>query len=165
MWKQVYKTLHYHRLIIITLVTYLTIHLIEEALLGFPAWALTRWGIPGYTTFKWLIHNVYFAGFLIIGYFIYRINKEKYLVFGLGIVVWGLLNALNHIIFTVIFLEYSPGLLTGLLFLAYTIMTIFKLKEQDKLSFKIISLSIFIGVIYWVLPIVSFIEIDKLMGL
>jgi len=115
-------------LILGTLLAYLTLHLLEEWLLGFPAWAEQRWGIPDYTAIKWLMHNAYFAFFLVLGYAIYRINRERYLPLGLGIPIWGLLNFGNHVVFSLLFLEYSPGLVTGLVFLLLGILALRKTK-------------------------------------
>jgi hypothetical protein len=71
------KSLKLEHLILGTLLVYVTLHVLEGWLFGFPAWALRRWGIPGYDVPKWLLHNVYFAFFLIVGYLVYRSNKER----------------------------------------------------------------------------------------
>lgn len=165
MWNKVIKKANMTNLILSSLIIYLTVHLIEEGIFGFPAWALKRWGIPDYTTFKWLIHNIYFIVFLGIGFFIYKRNKEKYLAVGLGIVIWGLMNTLNHVIFSLIYMEYSPGLFTGLLFLILAIIAFLKLKEQDKFSLRLILLSSIFGVIYWMVPIIAFINVDQIISL
>jgi len=148
-----------------TLLLYVTLHLLEEGIFGFPAWAERRWAIPNYTVSKWLLHNVYFIFFLVLGYFIYRINKERLLFVGLGIVVWGLLNSLNHIVFSVIFLEYSPGLFTGLIFLLFAVLALKRIREMGKLSLGLILLSILFGILYWGLPMILFIEVDKILGI
>lgn len=158
------KTLKLEHLVLGTLLTYITLHLFEEWLFGFPNWALRRWGIPGYDVPKWLLHNIYFAFFLGVGYFVYRSNKEKLLFVGLGIVVWGLLNSLNHIVFTAIFLEYSPGLFTGLIFLLFAILAL-KAREIERLSWKLILLSVLFGLLYWAVPIVLFIQVDRMLGI
>lgn len=44
------KTLKLKHLILGTLLVYVTLHVLEEWLFGFPAWAEARWGIPNYTT-------------------------------------------------------------------------------------------------------------------
>ncbi|HDQ74112.1 MAG TPA: HXXEE domain-containing protein [Chloroflexi bacterium] len=159
------KALTLNHLILGTLLVYVTLHLMEEWLLGFPAWAELRWGIPGYTVSKWLFHNVYFAFFLTLGYLVYRRNNEKFLAMGLGIVVWGLLNSLNHIIFTLIFLEISPGIFTGFIFLFFAILTWRKVRGTEKSSGKLWALSSFFGLAYWIVPIVLFISIDSMLGI
>jgi hypothetical protein len=152
-------------LILGTLLVYVTVHLLEEWWFGFPAWAEARWGIPGYTVVKWLLHNVYFAAFLAAGYILYRINPDRFLFAGLGIVVWGVLNSVNHIAFTIIFLEYSPGLFTGLVFVILAVLAYQRVREMDRLSWKTVVPSILAGLFYWGAPIVLFITVDGILGI
>jgi hypothetical protein len=107
------------RLIIMSLLLYIPIHAVEEGAFGFPAWAESYWRIPDYTFEKWVIHNLFFVGALLLGYIIYRINKEKLLVFGVGMVCWGIMNTANHIGCSLVFLRYEPGILTSLLWIPY----------------------------------------------
>ncbi len=137
------KSLKLEHLILGTLLVYVTLHVLEEWLFGFPAWALRRWGIPGYDTPKWALHNVYFAFFLVVGYLIYRSNKERWLPVGLGILVWGFMNSvIAHIAFTLIFLEYSPGILTSLIFLLFAALGLQRVREMGRWSWKVAALSI-----------------------
>ncbi len=159
------KQIKLEHLVLGTLLAYVTVHLVEEWWFGFPAWAEVRWGIPGYTVFKWLLHNVYFAFFLAAGYVVYRINRDKFLFAGLGIVIWGLLNSINHIVFTIIFLEYSPGLFTGLIFAAFAVLAYRRVREMERLSWKTMVPSILAGLFYWGAPIVLFITVDKMLGI
>ena len=152
-------------LVLGTLLVYVTLHLLEEWFFGFPAWAEARWRIPNSTVSKWLLHNVYFAFFLAVGYLLYRSNSEKWLSVGLGIIIWGLLNSLNHIIFTVIFLEYSPGLFTGLIFLLFAVLALKRVREMERLSWNLALLSVLFGLLYWGVPMVLFIEVDKMLGI
>lgn len=149
-----------------TLLTYVSLHLLEEWLFDFPAWAEANWHIPNYTVFKWLLHNVYFAFFLILGYIVYRIDKDRFLFAGLGIVIWGLMNCvISHIAFTVIFLQYSPGFFTGLIFLFIAILALCRVREMGKLSWKVLVPSILAGLLYWTVPIILFITVDKMLNI
>ena len=159
------KEVKLEHLVIGTLLVYITLHLLEEGVFGFPTWAEGRWGIPNYTVFKWLLHNCYFIFFLVVGYFIYRINKERFLPLGLGIVIWGLLNSLNHIVFSVIFLEYSPGLFTGLIFLLFAVLAFRRIREMGKLSAGLVLPSILFGLLYWGLPMALFVTVDIMLGI
>ena len=159
------KQLKLAHLILLTLLVYVTVHLLEEWWFGFPAWAEARWGIPGYTAFKWLLHNVYFAFFLGVGYILYRVNQDRFLFAGLGIIIWGLLNSINHIVFTIIFLEYSPGLFTGLIFAVLAVLAYRRAREMGKLSWRTVVPSILAGLFYWGAPIVLFITVDKMLGI
>ena len=152
-------------LVLGTLLVYVTLHLLEEWLFGFPAWAEQRWGIPDYTVTKWLMHNAYFTFFLVLGYIIYRVNIEKFLPLGLGITIWGLLNFANHVVFSLIFLEYSPGLITSLIFLLLGIFALRQARISGQLSTRVTILSVLCALLYWGLPIGLFITIDLMLGL
>jgi hypothetical protein len=160
------KWLKLEHLILGTLLVYVTLHVFEEWLFGFPDWALRRWGIPGYDVPKWLLHNVYFAFFLAVGYLVYRSNQDRWMPLGLGILVWGFLNsAIAHIAFTVIFLEYSPGIITSLIFVYFAVMGLAQLRRAGRLSWKLIVPSVACGLLYWGVPMVVFIEVDKALGM
>ena len=152
-------------LVLGTLMVYVTLHILEEAIFGFPAWAERRWGIPNLTMSNWLLHQPYFMFFLGLGYFIYRSNRDRFLTVGLGVVMWGLVNVLDHIFWSVIFLEYSPGLFTGLIFLLFTLLALKRVREMGKLSPGLILLSILFGLLYMGLPILLFIAVDKMLGI
>jgi hypothetical protein len=158
------STLNLEHLILGTLLAYITLHLLDEGLFNFAAWAELRWQIPNYTVPKWLLHNVYFVFFLGLGYFIYRRQPAKFLPAGLGIVIWGFMNGLSHFIFSLIFWEYSPGLLSGLIFIAIAVLAYQRARQMDVLSPRVVGFSILTALLYWGLPITLFIEIDRLLG-
>jgi hypothetical protein len=164
-WKTRANELKLHQLILGTLLVYVTLHFFEEGLFDFAGWAELRWRIPNYTTSKWLLHNVYFIFFLGLGYILFRRDPSKFLPAGLGINIWGLMNGLSHIIFSLIFLEYSPGLFTGLIFIGLAIPVYQRVREDNLLKTSVIGFSILAGLLYWRLPIFMFIEIDKLIGI
>jgi hypothetical protein len=43
------QNLKLERPVLLSLLAYLTVHLLEEGIFGFPAGAELRWGIPNYT--------------------------------------------------------------------------------------------------------------------
>lgn len=154
------KNIQFKYLPLLCILFYISFHLIEEGILGFPEWVRIRWEIPIYDTELWLIHNYYFTFYLLLGCFFYFVNDKKFLSLGLGILVWGLLNFLNHAIFSIIFIEYSPGLVSGVVFLLLFALGIQKLKESKLLNTKILSLGLLFGILYWVIPIISFLFAD-----
>ncbi|MBN1889714.1 MAG: HXXEE domain-containing protein [Thermoflexales bacterium] len=160
-----FRELKLEHLILGTLLLYVTLHLLEEGLFGFPAWAEARWGIPGYTAPKWLLHNVYFSFFLALGYVVYRRDKDRFLFVGLGIIIWGLLNMLNHTIFSLLFLEYSPGLFTGFVFGLFAVLAFRRVREMGRLSWRLALSSFLFGLLYWTVPIVLFISVDQALGI
>jgi hypothetical protein len=157
--------LNLDQLILGSLLVYITLHMLDEGIFNFAAWAEMRWHIPNYTVPKWLLHNLYFIFFLGLGYFIYRRNPTKFQAAGLGILLWGLMNGLSHIIFSLIFMEYSPGLLSGLIFIVIAVLGYQKVRESNLLSTRLLGFTILAGLLYWGLPIWLFVEVDKLLGI
>ena len=149
-------------LVTFVLLAYLPLHLLEEGFLGFPAWAESYWRIPNYTVGKWLFHNVFFVAVLLVGYVIYRVNKEKYLSAGFGIILWGFMNTLNHVGCSIAFGEIEPGLFTSLLFLLIFVLAVLKVRATGQLSPKLIGQAVLWNLLYWGVPIVSFILVPGL---
>ncbi|MBL6964891.1 MAG: HXXEE domain-containing protein [Bacteroidetes bacterium] len=154
------KKIQFKYLPLICILFYISFHLIEEGIFGFPEWAKIRWGISIYDMEMWLVHNFYFTFYLLLGWFFYFVNEKKFLSLGLGILIWGLLNFLNHAIFSIIFIEYSPGLVSGVVFLLLFVLGVQKLKESKLLNTKQVLLGILSGILYWVLPMISFLFAD-----
>ncbi len=145
---------------ILSIVLYATIHLLEEGLFGFPAWAEASWGLPGYTTERWLIHNYFFLGAQLTLFLIYIFTNFKNKTMILGIVMWGIINTLNHTVFTIIQLKYSPGLISSFLFII-PLIWIIKVMKQKQILNKIILLKGFgIGLLLWIVPIILFLLFD-----
>jgi hypothetical protein len=145
---------------ILAIVLYATIHLLEEGLFGFPAWAEKSWGIPGYTVQRWLIHNYFFLGTQLLFYLVYVFTdyKKEFLV--LGIVLWGAFNTINHTVFSIIQLKYSPGLISGFLFIVMLYMLLKKLNEKKSLNKILILKGIAAGILLWVIPVILFLLFD-----
>lgn len=153
------------KIIVFSLILYLPFHLLEEWAFGFPAWAEAYWHIPNYTVAKWLFHNVYFSAFLLIGFCIYRLNRMRFLPLGLGIVIWGLMNAVNHLTCSLVFLEYEPGIVTGLLWFPLATAAYRALRVTGLMSYRLITMAFLAALLaYWSAPIFLFIYVDKLLG-
>jgi hypothetical protein len=138
------------------------VHLLEEGLLGFPAWAEKYWRIPDYTVGKWLFHNIFFVTVLLIGYIVYRLNKEKFLSAGVGIILWGFMNTLNHVGCSIAFWKIEPGLFTSLLFLLIAILAVRNLRAASRLSAGLIGQAALWNLLYWGVPIAAFILVPGL---
>jgi hypothetical protein len=149
----------FEHLVTSVLISYLPFHLLEEGLFGFPAWAENYWRIPNYTIEKWIFHNFFFLFGLLIGYIVYRLDKNKYLSAGTGIILWGVMNTLNHILCSIIFTNIEPGIISSILFLGIGIIAVWKLRKEDKLSIMLLGLSLLWNLLYWGVPIFAFIII------
>ncbi len=149
-------------LVLGALLTYIPLHLLEEGLGGFPAWAEQYWHIPNYDVGKWLLHNVLFVVALLIGYIFYRLDQERFLSAGLGIILWGLMNTLNHIGCSIAFGAIEPGLFTSLIFALIAILAVRQLRTQSRLSLGLVGLAVAWNVLYWGVPIAAFILVPGL---
>jgi hypothetical protein len=87
--------LTFDRLILGVGITYVGLQIPEEGLLNFTAWVNRRGMIANFTTTTWLLQQPYFILALSLAYFIYRIDPEKFLPVGLGVMAWGLLSFLG----------------------------------------------------------------------
>ncbi|MBC8258097.1 MAG: HXXEE domain-containing protein [SAR324 cluster bacterium] len=157
------KNIQFKYLPLFCIQIYISLHLIEEGYFGFPKWVQTRWGIPKFDMEMWLSHNYYFIFYLILGWSFYYVNEKKLLSLGLGILVWGFLNFLNHAVFSIIFIEYSPGLLSSFIFLLLFVLGLQKLKELKLLNTKLLLMGTLSGALYWILPIGSFLFVDIIL--
>jgi hypothetical protein len=146
---------------ILTIIVYTMFHIPEEAAGNWPLWMSEHWGIEKISYARWLFHNAaFFIPVLLIGYLIYNINVEKFLPFGVAILFWGLLNFLDHTVYTIIDLKYSPGFFSGFLYLMFFYLGMLKLKQLKKLQGKILVLAFVINIIFfWGLPMMLFITL------
>jgi hypothetical protein len=137
-----------------TILVYVLLHVTEEAVGDFPLFMHENWAIPNIGYARWLYHNlVVFLPVLLVGYSIFTIDETRFLFLGVGIPLWGLLNFLEHVFYTVKNGAVSPGTWTSLLFAALFVTTIVLLKEQRRLSPKLILLSLGASLAYWAVPI------------
>jgi hypothetical protein len=149
-------------LVLGALLAYIPLHLLEEGLGGFPAWAEQYWHIPNYAVGKWLLHNVFFIAALLIGYVFYRLDQERFLSAGLGIILWGLMNTLNHVGCSIAFGAIEPVLFTSFIFALIAVLAVRQLRTQGRLSLGLVGLALAWNVLYWGIPIASFILVPGL---
>ena len=139
---------------VITIIIYVPFHLLEEALNNFPLWMSTHYNLPKVLSYPhWLINNGFFFLTLLAGLAIFLSNKARFVAFGIGILVWALMNSLEHILFTIIDLKISPGFYSAILFLSISLLGFTKLYFDKSLRIKLVLQSVLIGIGYWVIPI------------
>jgi hypothetical protein len=137
-----------------TILVYVLLHVTEEAVGDFPLFMHENWAIPNIGYSRWLYHNLsVFLPALLIGYLIFTIDETRFLFLGVGIPLWGFLNVLEHVFYTVKNGAVSPGTWTSVLFAALFATTVFLLKKQRRLSPRLVLLSLGASLIYWVVPI------------
>ena len=134
------------------MILYVPFHILEEALNGFPEWMSKQYGLPIVLSYPhWLINNSFFLFTLVIGLFFF-LRNEKYLFLGIGILIWSMMNGLEHIVGSILTSSVAPGFYTGLLFLAVSTIGLVKLKYENKLTIKLLAISFLFGLLYWIIP-------------
>lgn len=138
------------------IVIYFPFHLFEEAIGNFPSWMKEHKWMPEKLTYgHWIANNVFFYySILLFGYLSYILLGDKFSFMGIGILFWGLINCLDHLIYTIIDQKVSPGLFTGLLYLITFLMGINKLYTEGQLNLLLIIMSLIMGILYAFIPVV-----------
>lgn len=138
------------------LFTYIPFHLFEEALGNFPQWMAQHHWTPHTITYShWMACNIFFyLPILVIGLLIYYLSQKKLLFAGVGVIIWGILNFIEHFVYSIIDSKMSPGLLTSMIFLTIAALSMIKLKKTEKLSIGLLLPSTLVAVVYAGLPVV-----------
>jgi hypothetical protein len=141
---------------------YVPFHLLEEAYFNFPLWMFEHYNIPQKLSYPhWLINNLFFLITLLIGCAIFLKNKRKYTYLGFGILIWGFMNSMEHIVFSIIDNKLSPGIYSSILFLIVFIWGIKKLYQIKLLNKNLITKSILAAISYWIIPITIIVSIGN----
>ena len=159
------KRINFMTLFIFTIIVYTTLHVYEEASGNFPRFMIENWGVPDIGYGQWLFHNiVLFLPVLLIGLLIFSIDQDRYLPFGVGISIWGIINFLEHLFYTIKNMSFSPGFFSSIIFLLLGILVFFKLQHLKKLSLKFILLSVICSIFYWFIPIILILVLSNPMS-
>ncbi len=136
------------------LITYVPFHVLEEAYFNLPLWFHEQYNIPKiFSLPHFLIGNCIFLTFLLIGFSIYLRDTNRNIAFGYGILIWSFINSLEHTRSSVMSMQISPGLFTGLVFLIIVISGSLNLKRNEKLNTGLFIKSTGIALLYWIFPI------------
>nr|WP_314461261.1 HXXEE domain-containing protein [uncultured Clostridium sp.] len=138
------------------IVIYFPFHLLEEAIGNFPNWMKEHKWMPEKLTYgHWMANNVFFYySLLLAGFICYVLLGEKFAFMGIGILVWGLINCLDHLVYTIIDRKVSPGLFTGLLYLIVFLLGLLSLCKSQAPNIIVIVMSVIMGIIYAFVPVV-----------
>lgn len=141
-------------LFIATILVYVPFHVFEEAAGNFPLFMHENWGIPDIGYARWLFHNIaLFVPVLVAGLFVFSLDEDRMLPFGVGITLWGVMNFYEHLFYTLKNAHVAPGLFSSILFVVIAIAVFITLIKTNALNPKTIGLSFFCAFAYWALPI------------
>jgi hypothetical protein len=153
------------RLILGVGITYIGLQIPEEGFLNFTAWVNRRGAIANFTATTWLLQQPYFILALSLAYFIYRMDPEKFLPVGLGVIVWGLLSFLGFAGLTVFSGEYAPGMIAGLVYVPLAFWAAGILRRQGKLTPRLALLGSLSGTLILALPIAAYLLVNTAFGI
>lgn len=126
------------------------LHMIEEFTLGFVEWADRYFG-----KFDWtqnLIGNALFLAILALGCYFYYKNPIKYLWAGMAGSMWVLSNAFIHLSSYLLTGEYSPGMVTAIIFyIPCGLYFLIYWGKQGVLTWKNLTLSFVVGALIFML--------------
>jgi hypothetical protein len=146
-------------------VAYVGLQIPEEGVLNFAAWVNRRGVVANFTTTTWILQQPYFVLALSLAYFIYRIDPEKFLPVGLGVMVWGLLSFLGFAGLTLASGEYAPGMIAGLTYLPLAFWAVRILRRQGKLTLQRALLGSLCGFLIMAFPIAAYLAVNKAFGI
>lgn len=139
---------------LLNLIIYIPFHLFEEAVGDFPKWMYEHKWLPYHMTHgHWMANNIFIYYPMLLSVALIYIFNEKLLCFGVGILIWGLINFGDHFFYTIKDKKVSPGLITGFIFLITSVWGLrFYVLSDDYLTLHLI-IGIFIGGLLFGLPI------------
>ena len=139
--------------IFLNLVIYLPFHLFEEAIGDFPKWMYEHKWLPYHMTHgHWMANNLFiYYPMLLISVFLYVFNG-KLTCFGVGILIWGIINFGDHFFYTIKDRKVSPGLISGILFLANSVLGLRSYILSNCVSVPQLVVGVLIGGILFGLP-------------
>lgn len=139
--------------IILNLVIYMPCHLFEEARGDFPKWMYEHKWLPYHMTHgHWMANNIFiYYPMLLCAVFLYRSNP-MFVCFGVGVLIWGLINFGDHFFYTVKDRRISPGLITGTVFLVNSVLGLRVFVLSDCFSLTHLAFGILTGAVLFGLP-------------
>jgi len=150
-----FENISYELLMWMALFIYIPMHLLEEAVGNWPEWMARH----KYTSVKlsydhWMAGNIFFFyPLLLIGILLYHFLGTNLIFLGLGVIFWGIINYMEHLIFCFIDKKVTPGFYTSILFFIIGVITIIKIINGKDVNILMIILAIVTSIIYVVLPI------------
>lgn len=140
--------------VLLNLAIYMPFHLFEEAIGDFPKWMYEHKWLPHHMSHgHWMANNVFvYYPPLLISVLLFMLSPSL-VCFGIGIMVWGVINFGDHFFYTIKDKKVSPGLITGILFLVNSGLGLKTFILSNNFSVIQLLLGILIGGALFGLPI------------
>lgn len=139
--------------IFVLLILYIPFHISEEAAGNFPDWMRRHNWMPDPLSYgHWLASNLFFFyPLLLAAFLLYLFCGIRFL--GGGILIWGIVNCLEHLAYTIRDRKKSPGLFTGLLFAVDSAAGLLCFSKQNGFGVGFLTASIITGIVLFSVPI------------
>lgn len=139
--------------VLLILFLYIPFHISEEAAGNFPDWMWKHKWTPDPLTYgHWLASNLFFFyPLLLAAFLLYLFCGIRFL--GGGILIWGIINCLEHLAYTVRNRKKSPGLFTGFLFAVDSAAGILNFSRQSGFNAGFLAASAVTGIVLFSVPI------------
>ena len=139
--------------VLLNVVIYMPLHLFEEAVGDFPKWMFEHKWLPYHMTHgHWMANNIFlYYPMLLAAVFLFMVNPI-FVCFGVGVLIWGVINFGDHCFYTFKDKKVSPGLWTGMVFLINSVMGLRHFVLSDAFSIPQLVGGIVIGGILFGVP-------------
>lgn len=138
----------------LTLIIYIPFHLLEEALGDFPKWMYEHHWLPYHMSHgHWMANNVFIYYPLLLISLFFFIFFDYLICFGIGILMWGLINFFDHFFYTWKDHCLSFGLFTGVCFLVNSLFGLYQYVSTDGFSMIQMCIGLCVGAVLFGLPI------------
>ena len=125
----------------------------EKGMADWPAYVSATWRLEVIAYPRWLFIDFIYELVLLAAFFAYRANRGRYLFLGLGVLAFGALMALFHLILTVGYVQYAPGVISALLgFVPLTVLGTRKVRTMGRLTFATAAGAMLTGLVLFLAP-------------
>ena len=136
------------------LVVFGCIYVFDTGMGDWPAYVRARGRLHQVETSRLMFIDFVYELVLLAAFFTYRANRERYLFLAMGVLAWGgVYVALFHLILTVGYVQYAPGVISALLgFVPLTVLGTRKVRQMGRLTFATAAGAVLTGLVLFLAP-------------
>lgn len=139
------------------------LHFFEEALGNFPQIMYQHKWMPEKLSFAhWMGSNIFiFYPLLLLSLIVYLLGGKATICFGVGILVWGLVNSVEHFFYCIKDRKVEPGIITSFVFLVCGVSGIYTYTHSEYFNVGTMALSVLVGIALFAVAVVLCIAVSK----
>lgn len=149
--------------VVATLLIYMPFHFFEEALGNFPQLMYQhKWMPEKLSLAHWMGNNIFiFYPLLLLSLIVYLLGGKTTICFGIGILVWGLINSVEHFFYCIKDRKAEPGIITSFVFLVCCVSGIYIYVHSEYFNAGTMALSVLVGIALFAAAIFLCITVGK----